>query len=70
MYDKFVSERIPTTGWLWASSRGTQNTDFRLRRRGYVFWDRERLDRWGITEENMLRWPDPRRNFGVPVRQT
>ena len=70
MYDKFVSERIPTTGWLWASSRGIQNTDFRLRRWGYVFWDQERLDRWVIREENMVNWPDPRRTFGVPVHQT
>lgn len=57
MYDKFISERVPTTGWLWASSRGIQYTDFRLRRWGYVFWDQERLDRWGITEENMVNWP-------------
>ncbi|KAF6223136.1 hypothetical protein HO173_013298 [Letharia columbiana] len=60
-YGKFISERVPTIGWLWASSHGIQNTDFRLRRWGYVFWDQERLDRWGITEEKMVNWPDPRR---------
>ena len=58
MYEKLISERVPTTGWLWASSRGVQNTDFRLRRWGYVFWNQERLDGWGITEENMVNWPD------------
>ncbi len=68
MYDKFVSERVPTTGWLWASSRGIQNTDFRLRRWGYVFWDQERLDCWGIAEEDMVNWPDPRRRIVGPVQ--
>ena len=56
--DESSGERAPTAGWLWASSRGIQNTDFRLRRWGYVFWDRERLDCWGITENDMARWPD------------
>ena len=60
-YDESSSERAPTTGWLWASSRGIQNTDLRLRRWGYVFWDRERLDDWGITENDMVEWPDTRR---------
>lgn len=69
MYDNLVSERVPTTGWLWASSRGVRNTDHRLRRWGYVFWDQERLDGWGITQEHMVHWPDPR-TPGVLVRQT
>ena len=56
-FDKSSGERAPTAGWLWASSRGIQNTNFRLRRWGYVFWDRERLDFWGITEDSMARWP-------------
>ena len=47
----------PPTGWIWASSNGIANTDFGLRRWGYVFWDRERLDNWGITMENMRDWP-------------
>lgn len=58
-YDKFVSERAPTAGWLWASRSGTQKTDFSLRRWGYVFWDQERLDAWGIMQENIINWPDP-----------
>lgn len=69
LYDKFVSERVPTTGWLWASSRGVQITDYRLRRWGYVFWDQERLHGWGITQEHMVHWPDPRGTSGVLVRQ-
>lgn len=60
MDDKLIRERVPTTGWLWMSSRGIQNTDFRLRRGGYVSWDLERLDRWGITEKKMMNWPDPK----------
>ncbi|CAF9928318.1 MAG: hypothetical protein ALECFALPRED_004000 [Alectoria fallacina] len=70
MYDEFISERVLTTGWLWASSRGIQNTHFRLRRWGYVFWDQERLDGFGITEENMVSWPHPRRSFGYSYAQT
>ncbi len=58
MYEKFNSARVPSTGWLWASSNGQQNTDFRLRRWGYVFWDQERLDHWGIRQENMVNWPN------------
>ena len=54
IYDKFVSDRVPTTGWLWASGRGIQNADFRLRRWGYVFWDRERLENWNIMEKGMV----------------
>ena len=69
MYDELVSERVPSTGWLWASSRGIQNTDFRLRSRGYVFWDQERLDRWGITERNIVIWPYPRRTGTLRARQ-
>lgn len=57
MYDSFVSEQDPTTGWLWASSHGVQNIDYRMRRWGYVFWNRERLDGWGITQEHMVNWP-------------
>ena len=59
LYANFHSEGIPTTGWLWASSRGVQNTDFRLRRWGYVFWDQRRLDHWGITKDKMVNWPRP-----------
>ena len=70
MYDEFIRERVPTTGWLWASSRGIQYTDFRLRRWGHVFWDQERLDGWGITEENMVDWPHSRRSFGCSYAQT
>lgn len=70
MYDNLISERVPTTGWLWASSRGVQNTDFRLRGWGYVFWNQERLDGWGVTEENMINWPDSRKASEAPVRQT
>lgn len=70
MYDEFISERVPTTGWLWASSRGIQYTDFRLRRWGCVFWDQERLDGWGITEENMVDWPHSRKSFGCSYAQT
>ena len=51
--------RIPTEGWLWAIARGPQNTDLKLRRWGYVFWDRERLDGWGVTKEHMLNWQWP-----------
>ena len=51
------ADRRPTVGWSWASSRGMQNTDFRLRRWGYVFWDDSRLiDEWSITKEQMLDW--------------
>ena len=57
-FDESSRERIPTTGWLWASSLGIQNTNFRLRRWGYVFWDRARLDGWGITETDMVEWPE------------
>ena len=56
-YANLHNDRTPTTSWLWASSRGVQNTDFRLRRWGYVFWDRERLDHWAITKDNMVNWP-------------
>lgn len=70
MHDEFASKRVPTTGWLWASSRGIGNTDFRLRRWGYVFWDQERLDVWGIVEENMLNWPELRRTFPRTVSAT
>lgn len=68
MYDNYVSERVPTTGWLWASSRGVKNVDHRLRRWGYVFWDRERLDGWGITQELMVNWPST--CHGKLIRQT
>ena len=54
MHDKFASDRIPTTGWLWANSLGIENVDYRLRRWGYVFWDRERLDNWNITAKDMV----------------
>ena len=54
MDDNFASDRVPTTGWLWASSRGIENVDSRLRRWGYVFWDRERLDNWNITAKDMV----------------
>ena len=54
MDDKFASDRVPTTGWLWASSHGIQKVDYGLRRWGYVFWDRERLDSWKITAKNMV----------------
>jgi len=50
-------DRVSTDGWRWASSRGEPNTDLRLRRWGYVFWDRERLDAWDITKEKMLDFP-------------
>ena len=56
----FNGKHVPTNGWLWASSRGIQNTDFRLRRWGYVFWDQERLDHWGLTKDTMVNWPYPR----------
>ena len=59
VYASFHSEQMPSTGWLWASSRGVQYTDFRLRRWGYVFWDQERLDHWGITKDKMINWPRP-----------
>ena len=58
-YANLHSDRTPTTSWLWASSRGVQNTDFRLRRWGYVFWDLERLDHWAITKDKMVNWPRP-----------
>lgn len=51
-----VVESVPNDGWLWASSRGIQNTDYKLRRWGYVFWSRRRLDEWGIKEEDMHHW--------------
>ena len=54
MHDNFASDRVPTTGWVWAISRGTRNFDYRHRRWGYVFWDRERLDDWNITAKNMV----------------
>lgn len=69
MYDKSVIERVPTTGWLWASSRGIKNTDTRQRRWGYVFWDQERLDGWGITKENIVNWPSPRKPCCVLMSQ-
>ena len=59
MYDNFVGERVPTTAWLWANSHGVdnlQNTCYNLRRWGYVFWDQDRLDGWGITQKHMVRW--------------
>ena len=65
----FVSERGSTVGWLWASSRGVQNTDHSLRRWGYVFWGQERLDAWGITQEHMGNWPHCRRTPGDLARQ-
>lgn len=49
-------EEVPI-GWKWASARGPQNVDLKLRRWGYVFWDHQRLDDWGVTEETMLNWP-------------
>lgn len=67
MDDRSNSERAPNTGWLWASGRGVQNIDFRLRRWGYVFWDQERLDHWDITEDNMVNWPRPRQSCGFLV---
>ncbi|KAK4695644.1 hypothetical protein P7C71_g2148, partial [Lecanoromycetidae sp. Uapishka_2] len=54
MEDEPSEERKPTKGWVWASKRGIQNVDFKLRRWGYVFWDEERLRRWNIDEERML----------------
>ena len=57
IYAGIHSERTPTTGWLWATSDGVQNTDFRLRSWGYVFWDQQRLVHWGITEYEMGNWP-------------
>ena len=60
MKEPLSSEREPNDGWIWASSRGVENTDFKLRRWGYVFWDRKRLDAWGVTKEHMLKWPVPR----------
>ena len=50
------SERLPTAGWEWASKRGVQNVDFKLRRWGYVFWDQKRLEDWDIMAEMMLNW--------------
>ena len=58
--EPLTGEREPNEGWRWASSRGVENTDFKLRRWGYVFWDRKRLDEWGITREHMLNWPGSR----------
>ena len=54
MHENFASDRVPTTGWLWANSRGIQNVDYGLRRWGYVFWDRKRLDIWNITASDMV----------------
>ena len=54
MCDNFANDRVPTTGWLWANSRGIQKVDYELRRWGYVFWDRERLDNWNITAKDMV----------------
>lgn len=31
-YVSFHSEQIRTTGWLWASSRGVQDANLRLKR--------------------------------------
>ena len=36
-YSSFHSEQIRTTGWLWASSRGVQDTNLRRRKWSYVF---------------------------------
>lgn len=55
-------DSVPTDGWLWASLRGAQNTDYRLRRWGYVFWDRIRLDEWGVNQQRLLNWPWPKRD--------
>lgn len=54
-------KRVPNTAWLWASNRGIQNVDFRLRRWGYVFWDEERLKKWNIDAEMMHKfsWRPP-----------
>ena len=54
MHNNFASDGVPTTGWLWACSRGIENVDYRFRRWGYVFWDRERLDHWNITAKDMV----------------
>jgi len=53
-------DSVPTDGWLWASLRGAQNTDYKLRRWGYVFWDRRRLDEWGVNQQRLLNWPWPK----------
>ena len=53
-HGNFASDRVPTTVWLWASSRGIGNVDYRHRIWGYVFWDRERLDNWNITAKDMV----------------
>lgn len=53
-------DSVPTDGWLWASLRGAQNTDYKLRRWGYVFWDRTRLDEWGVNQQRLLNWPWPK----------
>lgn len=55
-------DSVPTDGWLWASLRGAQNTDYKLRRWGYVFWDRTRLDAWGVNQQRLLNWPWPMSN--------
>ena len=55
MHDKSASDRVPTTGWLRANSRGIKNVDYGVRRWGYVFWDRERLDNWNITAKDMIK---------------
>jgi hypothetical protein len=55
--DTASKEHEPTTGWLWASKRGIQNADFKLRRWGYVFWDEERLKNWKIDEGTMNCFP-------------
>ena len=56
-HDRRGEDHTYNSGWLWASSRGIANTDLRLRRWGYVFWDRSRFDGWGITKARTLRFP-------------
>jgi len=60
MERKSSEERIPTTGWVWASKRGVQTLGFR-RRWGYVFWDEERLVNWNVNVETMSNFPWPQR---------
>lgn len=51
---KFVSEESgPSAGFIWSRGQRQWNGDYvdpELRAWGYVFWDKKRLDEWGVLK--------------------